>query len=61
MQLAAHDQRPLIAQEAGKAATIADGRSGAHAVLVYRESATYVCGIGQLHSTRGYFFKEQDR
>lgn len=29
--------------------------------LVYRETATYVCGIGELHSTRGYFFKEQNQ
>ncbi len=29
--------------------------------LVYRQTATYVCGIGELKSTRGYFFKEQDR
>jgi hypothetical protein len=61
LQMAVHDQRPLTAQGAGKAPTIADGRSDAHPVLVYRESATYLCGIGQLHSTRGYFFKEQDR
>lgn len=29
--------------------------------LVYRETSTYVCGIGELRSTRGYFFKEQNR
>jgi hypothetical protein len=27
--------------------------------LVYRASATYLCGIGQIQSTHGYFFTEK--
>jgi hypothetical protein len=40
---------------------IVTSQPDARPVLVYRETATYLCGIGQLKSTHGYYFKEQDR
>ncbi len=62
VQMTVHDRRPQPVQgTSGETATVGAGQSDAHPVLVYRETATYVCGIGQLKSTRGYFFKEQDR
>jgi hypothetical protein len=60
--MAERERRPEHAVGASReTVTVAPGEPDARPVLVYRESATYVCGIGQLKSTRGYFFKEQDR
>lgn len=62
LPMAEHEQRPQSVHETyGETATVAPGEPDARPVLVYRETATYLCGIGQLKSTRGYFFKEQDR
>ena len=38
----------------------ADG-ADARPALTYRASATYLCGIGQIQSTYGYFFTERNR
>jgi hypothetical protein len=62
VQTSMHDQRAQAAHDAsGERAAVTATQFDARPVLVYRESATYLCGIGQLKSTHGYFFKEQDR
>jgi hypothetical protein len=51
--------RPLSRKGRGETELADSPDAEAHPALVYRASATYLCGIGQVHSTHGYFFTEQ--
>jgi hypothetical protein len=59
--VATRNAQPEHADGSRASGTVAPGRPEGRPDLVYRETATYVCGIGQVKSTHGYFFKEQDR